>query len=321
MKNKIFLVAGDPNSINSEIIYKSWKKLNKTIKKNLFIIGNYNLISKQFRKLNISKRIFKQQKSILNVDSDELKIINIPLKFKDPFKVPEKDASKYVLQSLNLAHQLIIKKGGKGIVNCPIDKKLLNKSNKVIGVTEYLASKCNCKNSEVMMLHNKKMSVVPLTTHLRVKDISRNLTQEIILKKIITLNNFYKKLFKKKPYIGVLGLNPHNGEYQKNSEELLKIIPSISILKKKKLKIKGPLVADTTFINNFKIFDVIVGMYHDQVLIPFKTLFKFDAINITLGLDYIRVSPDHGPAIDLIGHNKANYESLNECIKFLHNLN
>ena len=142
------------------------------------------------------------------------------------------------------------------------------------------------------MLHNKKMSVVPLTTHLRVKDISRNLSQEIILKKIITLNNFYKKLFKKKPYIGVLGLNPHNGEYQKNSEELLKIIPSISILKKKKLKIKGPLVADTTFVNNFKIFDVIVGMYHDQVLIPFKTLFKFDAINITLGLDYIRVLKD-----------------------------
>ena len=70
------------------------------------------------------------------------------------------------------------------------------------------------------------------------------------------------------------------------------------------------MVADTTFINNFKIFDVIVGMYHDQVLIPFKTLFKFDAINITLGLDYIRISPDHGPALDLIGHNKANHESL-----------
>ena len=78
MKKKIFLVAGDPNSINSEIIYKSWKKLNKTIKKNLFIIGNYNLISKQFRKLNISKKIIKQQKSILNVNSDELKIIDIP---------------------------------------------------------------------------------------------------------------------------------------------------------------------------------------------------------------------------------------------------
>ena len=157
MKKKIFLVTGDPNSINSEIIYKSWKKLNKTIKKNLFIIGNYNLISKQFRKLNISKRIIKQQKSILNGNSDELKIIDIPLKFKDPFKVPEKSASKYVLQSLNLAHQLIIKKGGKGIVNCPIDKKLLNRSNKVIGVTEYLASKCNCKNM-VMMLHNKNVS-------------------------------------------------------------------------------------------------------------------------------------------------------------------
>ena len=86
MKKKIFLVAGDPNSINSEIIYKSWKKLNKTIKKNLFIIGNYNLISKQFTKLNISKKIIKQKKSFLSENSEELKIIDIPtfVKFGSP---------------------------------------------------------------------------------------------------------------------------------------------------------------------------------------------------------------------------------------------
>ena len=104
-------------------------------------------------------------------------------------------------------------------------------------MTEYLASKCNCKNSEVMMLHNKKLSVVPLTTHLRVRDISKNLSPDLILRKDYYLKQLFKKLFKKKPNIGVLGLNPHNGEYQKSSEELLKkIIPAISILKRKNLK-------------------------------------------------------------------------------------
>ena len=109
------------------------------------------------------------------------------------------------------------------------------------------------------------------------------------------MNKYYKNLFKKKPRIGVLGLNPHNAEYKNNSEEVKKIIPSVSKLKKIKINVEGPIVSDTVFVEKFKKFDVIVGMYHDQVLSPFKSLFHFDAINITLGLSYIRVSPDHGP--------------------------
>ena len=96
-----------------------------------------------------------------------------------------------------------------------------------------------------------------------------------------------------------------------------KIIPAIKNLKKRKLKIEGPLVADTIFINDFKNYDVIIGMYHDQILSPFKTLFKFDAINITLGLKYLRASPDHGTALNLIGKNKANPDSLLRCLNFI----
>ena len=171
-----------------------------------------------------------------------------------------------------------------------------------------------------MMISNKQLSVVPLTTHINVKNISKNIKISLIIKKVLTLDNDFKKLFKKKPKIGVLGLNPHNSELAKNSEEIKKIIPAISILKKKGIKIKGPLVADTVFVENYKQYDVIVGMYHDQVLAPFKTLFHFNAINITLGLNYVRVSPDHGPAIDLIGKNKANYISLFQCVQFINNL-
>ena len=321
MSNKIIIVAGDPNSINSEIIYKSWKKINNKIKKRLYLIANYNLICKQYRKLNYKINIMKIDNIEDNIISTNLKIIDIPINFKNPFKVSFKVSSKYVLKSLNLAHSLAKNKRVKAIINCPIDKNLIKISMK-IGVTEFLASKCKINDSsEVMLIHNKKFSVVPLTTHLDIKNISKNISSDLIIKKLMTLNIGFKKIFKIKPKIGVLGLNPHNGELSKKSEEVREIMPAISKLKKAGLNVYGPLVADTTFVNNYKKYNVIAGMYHDQVLTPFKTLFHFNAINITLGLNYLRVSPDHGPAIDLIGKNKANYLSLLQCIKFIGNIN
>ena len=203
-----------------------------------------------------------------------------------------------------------------GLINCPINKNLLG-TNK-IGVTEYLAKKCKVKNnSEVMFLRNKKISVSPITTHLDLKDVSRKLNTKTIVNKIKTIDLWFKKKFKKKPKIGIMGLNPHNAEMRKNSEEKTIIIPAITKLKRLKLKVFGPLVADTLFIQDYQKFDVLVGMYHDQVITPFKTIFKFDAINITLGLKYLRVSPDHGTATNLIGKNKSNCLSLVKCIEFV----
>ena len=114
-----------------------------------------------------------------------------------------------------------------------------------------------------------------------------------------------------------MGLNPHNAEFKKTSEEVRIITPAIKKLKKNGIRIDGPFAADTIFLNKYKDFDVIIGMFHDQIISPFKTLFKFDAINITLGLKYLRVSPDHGIASDIILKNKANPKSLIECIKFI----
>ena len=171
----------------------------------------------------------------------------------------------------------------------------------------------------MMLIYNKNLSVVPLTTHINIKKVSQSIKVPLIKRKIDTLSKEFQRLFKRKPKIGVLGLNPHNSEMSKNSEEVLKIIPTLKTLKKRGLKIFGPLVADTIFIKDHKEYDVIVGMYHDQVLAPFKTLYHFDAINITLGLKYLRISPDHGPARNLIRKNKANYKSLYECIKFMNN--
>jgi 4-hydroxythreonine-4-phosphate dehydrogenase len=168
-----------------------------------------------------------------------------------------------------------------------------------------------------MLIGNRKLYVSPITTHLDIRRVSSNLKKTIIINKLKVINNWYIKKLKKKPLIGILGLNPHNSELRKNSEEIKIIIPAIKYLKKMGLNLNGPLIADTLFIKNYKKFDVIIGMYHDQVIAPFKTLYKFDAINITLGLKYLRVSPDHGVALDLIGKNKANASSLVECINFI----
>jgi len=320
MKKKILVIAGDPNSINSEIIAKVWKKIAKSIKTKIYLIGNFDLIESQLKKIKLSIPLKKVNKLQDDSSTKVLKIVDVPLNFSQPFKIKLKDSRTYLKRCIDIGHKLAKIKGVSGLINCPITKELLHKS-KPTGLTELLSKKNKVsKNSEVMFIYGKKFSVVPITTHISIKNISKSLNKNLIITKIKTLNKFFKKLFKRYPKIGVLGLNPHNGEFVKNSEEIKVIIPSLKFLKKRGFKIEGPLSADTLFINDYKKYDVVVGMYHDQVLTPIKSLFHFNAINITLGLNYIRVSPDHGPARNLIGKNKASYYSLLRCVEFINKL-
>lgn len=319
MNKKIIIFTGDPNSINSELIYKCWKKIGNNIKKKTYFISNFNLLKSQFKKLKYKQTIVRVSNIKDKEYSNAMKIINIKLNFKDPFKVNRKDASNFVISSLNLMHNYGLNKNVLGVINLPINKKNLNREN--IGVTEYLASKCKIKkDSEVMLIKSDNFSVSPISTHIDIKKVSKKINKTIIINKLSTIHTWFKSSFKRKPNIGILGLNPHNAELRKNSEEHKIIAPCVKKLKKKGFKIEGPLVADTVFIENYKNFDVIVGMYHDQVLTPFKTLFKFNAINLTLGLKYIRISPDHGVSMDLIGKNKADITSINKCLNFINKL-
>ena len=305
MKKKIIIVGGDPQSINSEIIYKSWKKISRDVRKRIYLISNFNLLERQFKKLGYKISMQKVENVNVKSDSDKLKIINIDLKFHDPFKISIKELQKYVFKCFDLAHQISMNnKVISGMINCPIRKNLLKKKN--TGVTEYLASKCRIKNnSEVMLIINEKLSVALITTHQNLKKVSKLINKNLIITKFRSINTNYTKIFSMKPKIAVLGLNPHNAELNKSSEEYKIINPAIKFLKKEGMRINGPYAADTIFINSYKKFDVIVEC-NDQVLAPFKTLYKFNAINLTLGLNYLRVSPDHGVATDMIGKNKSN---------------
>lgn len=316
MKKKIIILLGDPASINSEIICKTWKKLPKNLKKIVYIISSFDVLKAQIEKLRYKIKLQKINSIDENLDTNKLKILNIDLSFKDPFKFNSTELKQHIFKSFDLAHKLALNnKKISGIINCPVNKNVLG--NKGFGVTELLASKCSIKNNtEVMFIRNNKLAVSPITTHTDLKHVAKKISKKLIITKIKSLNLNFSKIFSKRPKIAILGLNPHNAELRKNSEERRFIIPSIKYLKKQKIKVFGPFAADTIFLNDYKKYDVIVGMYHDQVLAPFKTLYKFNAINLTLGLKYLRVSPDHGIAANLIGKNKADFISLYECVKF-----
>ena len=189
-------------------------------------------------------------------------------------------------------------------------------SKKYLGMTEYISKKFYSKKS-CMLIYNKKLSVSTVTTHLPIKQVAKNINKKTISEKIFLIHNFYKKILKINPRIGVLGLNPHCESVHKFNEDEKIIRPLIRNLKKS-YKISGPFSADTIFLKKIrKKFDVIIGMYHDQVLTPIKTLYEYDAINITLGLPFIRISPDHGPNEKMLGKNKSNPLSLIKAISFL----
>ena len=202
------------------------------------------------------------------------------------------------------------------MINGPISKTHFLKK-KHLGITEYLTYKIGIRKKPTMLIYNPKFSVCPVTTHLPINKVSKNLTRKKIINDVLNIDNFYKKTLKKKPKFAILGLNPHCESLEKVSEETKIIKPSIKILNNKKINIKGPFSADTFFSKkNLTNYDVAIGMYHDQVLAPMKTIFTFDAINLTLGLPFIRVSPDHGTNNAMIGKNKSNPQSLISSINF-----
>ena len=169
-----------------------------------------------------------------------------------------------------------------------------------------------------MLIYNKKLSVCPLTTHLPLKIVPKKIDKELILEKIVLINNFYKNEIGITPKIAITGLNPHCESVLKNNEDKIIVAPTIKKAFKLGYKVFGPFSADTIFQkNNRSQFDVIIGMYHDQVLAPIKTLFEFDAINITLGLPFFRISPDHGPNEKMSGMNLSEPLSLIRAIEFL----
>ena len=302
----ILIVPGEKKSIFFEIFFKSLKL--KSDLSPLILICNKENLDTEIKRFKFNKHI--QQIKLNDIYSKKFLKKKIYL-----INVINKDSSLYVHNCFKVAFKLIKKGLTNKMINGPINKsKTLNK--KFLGVTEFVAKNFN-QNKFAMLIYNKKLSVCPVTTHLPLKLVAKKITKRKIKDKIIIVDEFYKKFLKFKPRIAVIGLNPHCESVLKFNEDIKIIKPVIKYLKNK-INVKGPFPADTIFLkNNRKKFDVIIGMYHDQVLTPIKTIFEYDAINITIGLPFLRVTPDHGPNEKMAGKNMSNPMSLIRSLEFL----
>ena len=326
MKNKpIILIGGEPYSIFFEIFFKSMKtKSIKKIVNPIILIASKSLLIKQMKILKYKFKINTLDLHSLDfykINNKKINIIDVNLNHKKAFDKITSKSNSYILKCCDIGFQLLKITSSKVLINGPISKKNFLK-NKYPGMTEFFASKVGRKGKEVMLIFNRKLSVSPVTTHFPLKKIFNKISTKKIISNVLIINSFYKKYFNISPRFGLTGLNPHCESYEKNSEEKKIIIPAIKILRKRKINISGPFPADTIFLEkNAKFFDVIVGMYHDQVLTPIKTINGFDAINITLGLPFLRITPDHGPNTSMLGKNLSNPESLIKTLEFAKKIN
>jgi len=322
MTKPIAIIIGEPNSISSEIIFKSWIKKKKLKNLPCLVIGNYNLLYRQLKyfKFNLKLKLIKKSFKLEDLKSTAIPIINIKYNQKKIFEKISKKTNKFIFDCFSEGLNLIKQNKVLGIINGPVSKEvLLNK--KFSGITEFIAHKAKCYNKATMLIYSKKFAVTPITTHIPIKKISSKLNVDKIVNQTKEIAFFYQKYFKKKIKIAITGLNPHCYSSEKISEEEKIIKPAIKKLKRLNVDISGPHSIDTLFLTKSqKKFDIIVGMYHDQVLTPIKTIMGLKAINITLGLPFFRISPDHGVAVDIVGKKIADPSSLIESIKFFNSI-
>ncbi len=323
--NSIIILLGEPNSVFSEILFKTYKSSSiKTLKRPLIVVGSIKLLRSQMKLLKYSMQI-KEIETIdqiknIKFNRKKIYIINVDYKYKKTFDVISDKSNLYINKCFDVALKLIDKKFAKVLINGPISKTHFLKK-RYFGITEYLAHKTKSKKKPTMLIYNQSFSVCPVTTHLPIKQVHKFLTKEKIINDVVNINNFYKSKLKKRSRFAVLGLNPHCETTLKISEEKKIIIPAINKLKKMGINVNGPISADTFFSKkNLNYYDVAVGMYHDQVLTPMKTIFNFNAINLTLGLPFLRASPDHGPNNIMLGKNISNPESLIFSIDFFNKI-
>jgi len=318
---KILITLGEPAGIGPDLgVLLSERHLDKS----MIIVADPLLLEQSAKKIKkkINLNVLDSINSDLISGKGCMNILPISLNTKNtPGKLNPKNAS-YVIKTIQLAAELCKQGFAGGMVTGPISKSVLNKGGfKISGHTEFLAEICDCKS--VMMLMNKKMKIALHTTHVPLDDISKYITKKAIRETVLIVNHDMRVKFKiKRPKILITGINPHAGEDgMLGKHESMIIEPTVRKLKTDGVLIDGPVPADTAFLKkNILKYDVILTMFHDQGL----PVIKFDnfktTVNITLGLPIIRVSVDHGTALDLAGTGKVDISSFVESIKVAKNI-
>ncbi|MBN1353957.1 MAG: 4-hydroxythreonine-4-phosphate dehydrogenase PdxA [Candidatus Omnitrophica bacterium] len=316
----IVVTSGDPGGIGPETILKAIYELNGLPHVDFLVIGDFRVFVKNAEALNLDISPLTtglagttKREGIVNF----IDLRNVPpAKFK--FGTTGKLYGRASIEYLHLAVSIIKKIKSAALVTAPISKASINDAGfKFAGHTEFLCHAAGVKNV-TMMLVGRKLKVSLVTRHVPLREAARYLTAQRIVDTALHTEYALKTLFKMpNPRIGIAGLNPHAGEngFLGNEEERI-IKPAVSRLSKNRRNIKGPYPPDIIFYKALKgELDAVVCMYHDQGLIPFKMLAFDNGVNLTVGLPFLRTSPDHGTGLDIAGKCIANPRSMIEAIK------
>lgn len=318
--NPIIITPGEPAGIGPDIIlYLSQKKINVPI----VVCASKKMLYERAKKLNISIKLLEYKKENIEIHvPGSLYVLHIDT--EQPVVAGKLciENAIYVLKTLEKACDGCLKGKFSALITGPINKSIINRYGITFkGHTDFLAKKSFC-NQVIMMLMTQKMKVALLTRHIPLKQVVKKITKKFLYNTLLLLNTELKTKFNiLKPHIFICGINPHAGEngYIGNEEKKI-IIPVLKKIKIQGIKITGPLPADTIFQNKYlKKADVILAMYHDQGLPVLKYHGFGKAVNITLGLPFLRVSVDHGSALDLAGTGKCQITSLLEALKITKN--
>lgn len=317
---RIALTIGDSNGIGPEIILKcvSESRLFKLM--NPVIVGSISVLQHHADRLGFEHLHFIPFEKGMESDSR----VSIAVADVTEGAAPEvrfgqisADAGKLAMNAVECATDLCIEHQADAMVTAPISKKAISLAGfRAPGHTEFIASRCNA-SSFTMMMVAEQLRVGLVTGHISVRDVPERITRKAILDRLVTITDTLKSDFSiAHPRIAVLALNPHAGEGGiLGKEEQESIIPAIEAARESRLKAFGPFPADSFFgTSAYLKYDAVLAMYHDQGLVPFKTVAFEDGVNFTAGLPIIRTSPDHGTAFDIAGDGVASPNSMRSAI-------
>jgi 4-hydroxythreonine-4-phosphate dehydrogenase len=318
MAKPLALTSGEPAGIGPDITLEAWLRRDELKLPAFYWLGDAAYLHARAKALGLNVRLAEvPPEQASHTFSNALPVTPTGHSATAKPGQPDDSSAGVALASIRRAVEDVTSGRAGAIVTNPIAKNVLYRAGfRHPGHTEYLAELAATNASTpqpVMMLWSPALAVVPVTIHVSVREALAQLSSDLIITTARIVAAGLKSHFGiARPRLAVTGLNPHAGEDGSlGSEEQTIITPAVNVLRKEGLDIRGPLPADTMFHESARrTYDCAICMYHDQALIPIKTLAFEDAVNVTLGLPFIRTSPDHGTAFDIAGTSKANPSSL-----------
>ena len=323
------LSVGDPSGIGPEIALMAWLMRRDREIPAFFLIADPHQIAMRAKTSGLNVPIgVCNPRDAKDIFSDALPIYSLQNHHGETPGEPQLTNAAGTIEAIDVAVRLVVSGQASGVVTCPIAKKpLYDAGFRFPGHTEYLAHLAGKIDGQaqlpVMMLAGPELRTVPVTIHIPLQQVQQALTEDLIKQTAIIVDKDLRSRFGiANPRIAVAGLNPHAGEGGAlGLEDGAIIAPAIAALQALGINAFGPLPADTMFHKAARqTYDVALCMYHDQALIPAKALAFDDAVNVTLGLPFIRTSPDHGTAFDIAGTGTARPDSLIAALKMAHEM-